>query len=138
MMMADALVSRIRQEVPDWRRHLHQNPELSLDEQDTARFVQETLESRPGLDVTRPTAPSVMARLHTGRAGKVLAIRAAIDALPIQEENDFEFRAQRPGAMHACGHDAHTAMLPSTAKVLSAMADQLAGEVRFLFQQAEE
>ena len=100
--------------------------------------MQETLESRPGPAVTRPTAPSVMARLHTGRARKVLAIRADMDALPVQEENDFEFRPQRPGAMHACGHDAHTAMLLGTAKVLSAMADQLAGEVRFLFQHVEE
>lgn len=137
-MTKDALVSAVRQEVIDWRRHLHQNPELSFQEHDTARFVQETLESLPGLDVTRPTPTSVMARLRTGRPGKVLAIRADLDALPIEEENDFGFRSRRPGAMHACGHDAHTAMLLGTAKVLSAMADELSGEVRFLFQHAEE
>lgn len=137
-MTADALIAHVRQEVLDWRRHLHRNPELSFHEQDTARFVRETLESMPHLSVTQPTATSVMARLQTGRPGKVLAIRADLDALPISEENDFDFRSQRPGAMHACGHDAHTAMLLGTAKVLSAMADQLVGEVRFLFQHAEE
>ncbi len=137
-MTSDELVTNVRQQVIDWRRHLHQNPELSFHEQDTAMFVQETLESVPGLDVTCPTATSVMARLRTGRPGKVLAIRADMDALPIQEENQFEFRSQRPGVMHACGHDAHTAMLLGTAKVLSAMADQLSGEVRFIFQHAEE
>ena len=137
-MTKDALVSAVRQDVIDWRRHLHQNPELSFQEHDTARFVQDKLESLTALDVTRPTPTSVMARLRTGRPGKVLAIRADLDALPIEEENDFSFRSQRPGAMHACGHDAHTAMLLGTAKVLSAMADELSGEVRFLFQHAEE
>jgi len=136
-MTPDELIAQVHQQVIDWRRHLHQNPELSFHEQDTARFVQEALESLPGLDVTRPTATSVMARLHTARPGKVLAIRADMDALPIQEENEFEFRSQRLGAMHACGH-AHTAMLLGTAKVLAAMADQLSGEVRFIFQHAEE
>lgn len=137
-MTTDEAIAGVRQEVLGWRRQLHQNPELSYHEQDTARFVQDTLESLPGLDVTRPTATSVMARLHTERPGKVLAIRADMDDLPIQEENDFEFRSQRPGVMHACGHDAHTAMLLGTAKVLSGMAGQLSGEVRSLFQHAEE
>lgn len=137
-MTTDEAIAEVRQEVLGWRRHLHQNPELSFLEQDTARFVEDTLKSLPGLDVTRPTATSVMARLHTGRPGKVLAIRADMDGLPIPEENDFEFRSQRPDVMHACGHDAHTAMLLGAAKVLSGMADQLSGEVRFLFQHAEE
>ncbi len=137
-MTPDELIAQVHQQVIDWRRHLHQNPELSFHEQDTARFVQEALESMPGLVVTRPTATSVMARLPTARPGKVLAIRADMDALPIDEENEFEFRSQRSGAMHACGHDAHTAMLLGTATVLSAMADQLSGEVRFIFQHAEE
>ena len=137
-MTPDELIAQVHQQVIDWRRHLHQNPELSFHEQDTARFVQEALESMPGLVVTRPTATSVMARLPTARPGKVLAIRADMDALPIDEENEFEFRSQRLGAMHACGHDAHTAMLMGTATVLSAMADQLSGEVRFIFQHAEE
>jgi amidohydrolase len=137
-MTADALISGVRDEVLGWRRHLHQNPELSFHEHDTARFVRETLESLPGLVVTQPTATSVMARLVTGRPGKVLAIRADMDGLPILEENGFDFRSQRPGVMHACGHDAHMAMVLGAAKVLSAMADQLVGEVRFLFQHAEE
>jgi amidohydrolase len=70
--------------------------------------------------------------------GRTLAIRADMDALPIQEENDFEFASRNPGAIHACGHDGHTAMLLGTAKILSEMRDRIWGEVRFFFQHAEE
>jgi amidohydrolase len=79
-----------------------------------------------------------MARLIGAQPGKVLAIRADMDALPIQEENTFEFASRNPGVMHACGHDGHTAMLLGTAKILSRLKDHIKGEVRFLFQHAEE
>jgi amidohydrolase len=79
-----------------------------------------------------------MARLVGERPGRTLAIRADMDALPIQEENDLEFASRNPGAMHACGHDGHTAMLLGTAKLLLGMRDSINGEVRFLFQHAEE
>jgi amidohydrolase len=79
-----------------------------------------------------------MARLIGEQPGKVLAIRADMDALPIQEENTFEFVSKKPGAMHACGHDGHTAILLGTAKILSSLKAQIKGEVRFLFQHAEE
>jgi amidohydrolase len=138
MTVSNELVDRIGTDVVGWRRHLHQNPELSFEEEQTSRFVAETLGSFPGIEVSRPTRTSVMGRLTGGRPGRVLAIRADMDGLPLQEENDFEFASQRPGVMHACGHDAHTAMLLATAKVLSGLRDDLPGEVRFLFQHAEE
>ncbi|MFP5347901.1 MAG: M20 family metallopeptidase [Actinomycetes bacterium] len=125
-------------DVVRWRRHLHQHPELSFQETETADFVARTLESFGGIDVTRPTETSVMGRLRGARPGKALALRADMDGLPIQEENDFEFASDRPGVMHACGHDAHMAMLLGTAKVLTERRDDLTGEVRFLFQHAEE
>jgi amidohydrolase len=117
---------------------LHRNPEVSYHEQETSRFVYETLESFGDLELARPTGTSVVARLVGERPGRTLAIRADIDALPIQEENDFDFASRNPGAMHACGHDGHTAMLLGTAKILSGMRERINGEVRFIFQHAEE
>ncbi|MDQ3377403.1 MAG: amidohydrolase, partial [Actinomycetota bacterium] len=122
----------------EWRRHLHHNPEVSFHEEQTARFVRETLESFGGLEISRPTENSVVARLVGERPGRTLALRADIDALPILEENDFEFASRDPGAMHACGHDGHTAMLLGAAEILSGMRDEVDGEVRFVFQHAEE
>jgi len=121
-----------------WRRHLHRNPEVSFHEEETARFIRETLETFDGLEVSRPTENSVVARLVGDRPGRTIAIRADIDALPITEENDFEFASANPGAMHACGHDGHSAMLLGAAKILSGMRDGIDGEVRFVFQHAEE
>ncbi|HET7479660.1 MAG TPA: M20 family metallopeptidase [Rubrobacteraceae bacterium] len=121
-----------------WRRHLHRNPEVSFHEEKTSQFIYETLESFGGLEISRPTKTSVVARLLGERPGFTLAIRADMDALPIEEENDFEFVSQNPGAMHACGHDGHTAMLLGTAKILAGMKDRIVGEVRFIFQHAEE
>ncbi|WP_134700976.1 M20 family metallopeptidase [Ammoniphilus sp. YIM 78166] len=128
----------MKSEVIHWRRYLHENPELSFQEEKTSQFVCDQLLSFGNLEVTRPTKYSVMARLIGTKPGKTLAIRADMDALPIQEENEFEFVSKTPGVMHACGHDGHTAMLLGAAKILSSMKDQLQGEVRFLFQHAEE
>ncbi len=136
-MLADAAAS-VRQDVLQWRRYLHAHPELSFQEEETAKFVYDTLTTFDGLEVSRPTKTSVMARLIGSAARPVVAVRADMDALPITEENDFEFASKRPGVMHACGHDGHTAMLLGTAKVLAGLRDQLPGEVRFLFQHAEE
>lgn len=131
-------LDEIKEAVVEWRRYLHQHPELSFQEEKTARFVYETLASFDNLELSRPTSTSVMARLKGAKPGKVVAIRADMDALPIQEENGFSFASQTPGVMHACGHDGHTAMLLGVAKVLVAHQEQLAGEIRFLFQHAEE
>lgn len=135
---AERLVNEVKAEVVKWRRYLHENPEISFQEENTSNFVYETLISFGNLEVSRPTKTSVMARLIGEQPGKVLAIRADMDALPIQEENTFEFVSKKPGAMHACGHDGHTAILLGTAKILSSIKAQIKGEVRFLFQHAEE
>ncbi|HEY3287454.1 MAG TPA: amidohydrolase [Gemmatimonadaceae bacterium] len=129
----------MREQVITWRRHLHQHPELSFHERNTSQFVADTLASFGGLEISRPTPTSVMARLF-GEAGPgpVLAIRADIDALPIVEANTHDFVSQAPGVMHACGHDGHTSMLLGAVKVLLGHRRALRGEVRFLFQHAEE
>ncbi|PTM59051.1 M20 family metallopeptidase [Desmospora activa] len=132
------LNAAIREEVIQWRRFLHQNPELSFEEENTSQFVFDTLQSIDGLVLERPTKTSVVARLIGTQPGKVLAMRADMDALPIQEENRCEYTSKKAGVMHACGHDAHTAMLLGAAKILSQWKDQLKGEIRFIFQHAEE
>jgi amidohydrolase len=128
----------VRASVVSWRRHLHQHPELSFHEERTSQFVADTLAGFGGLEITRPTRTSVVARLAGARPGPVLAIRADMDALPIQEANSHEFVSRTAGVMHACGHDGHTAMLLGAAGVLVGRRDELRGEVRFLFQHAEE
>lgn len=133
-----AIPEQLSEEVIRWRRYLHQHPELSFQEEQTSNFVFDTLCSLGNLIVSRPTKTSVMARLIGSSPGKVLAIRADMDALPIQEENTFDFISQNPGVMHACGHDGHTAILLGTAKMLAGLQQQIKGEVRFLFQHAEE
>jgi len=121
-----------------WRRYLHQHPELSFEEHATSAFVAEQLASFGGFEISRPTPTSVVARLIGPHPGKVLAFRADMDALPIAEENQHDFVSQSPGVMHACGHDGHTSMLLTAAKLLSQKKDQLHGEIRFIFQHAEE
>jgi amidohydrolase len=121
-----------------WRRHLHANPELSFHEYETSQFVHETLASFGGLVLERPTPTSVVARLHGDNPGRTLALRADMDALPINEESGVEFASRTEGVMHACGHDGHTAALLAVARTLVDRRAELAGEVRFLFQHAEE
>ncbi len=131
-------VAQIEPDLVAWRRHLHQHPELSFQEHETTAFIEATLKGFGPLEVSRPTKTGVVARLVGPKPGPVVAIRADIDALPIQEENSFPFRSENPGAMHACGHDGHTTMLLGAAKVLAAHRHRLHGEVRFIFQHAEE
>ncbi len=121
-----------------WRRHLHANPELSFEEHETSAFVEQTLRSFGGLEIERPAGTAVVARLRGARPGVVVVLRADMDALPILEENDVPYVSTRPGVMHACGHDGHTAMLLGAAQLLCERRDDLAGEVRFVFQHAEE
>ncbi|NOU72460.1 amidohydrolase [Paenibacillus sp. LMG 31458] len=138
MTMNHDLTVAIEEEVIGWRRYLHKYPELSFHEEKTAQFVYETLQSFGDLEISCPTKTSVMARLIGQQPGKVLALRADMDALPIEEENDFDFVSQNKGVMHACGHDGHTAILLGVAKILAQQKHQIKGEVRFLFQHAEE
>lgn len=135
---AEKLAAEVAEQVVAWRRYLHQHPELSFQEDKTSQYVYETLESFGNLELSRPTKTSVVARLIGSQPGKVLGIRADIDALPIQEENQVPYASDQAGVMHACGHDGHTAMLLGAAKILSGYKDKIKGEVRFIFQHAEE
>ena len=138
MTTTSATTASVRDDVVAWRRQLHREPELSFHETRTAQFVADMLASFSGFDVDRPTPTSVVARLRGARPGPVLAMRADMDALPIQERNEHDFVSLTEGTMHACGHDGHTAMLLGAAKVLADRREELAGEVRFIFQHAEE
>lgn len=121
-----------------WRRHLHQEPELSFQERKTTDYILEQLSNVPGLELATPTKTGVVATLRGAQPGRVIALRADIDALPIQEETGLPFASHKDGVMHACGHDGHTAMQMAAAELLSQKREQLHGEVRFLFQHAEE
>ncbi|AKG74704.1 amidohydrolase [Salinicoccus halodurans] len=122
-----------------WRRHIHRNPELSYKEYGTADYIESILDSFDGIDVSRPTETSVLGTLKGAKTeGPVILLRADIDALPITEETGLEFESSNRGVMHACGHDAHASMLLGAAKELSAMKEEMNGEVRFIFQHAEE
>ncbi|MFS0781286.1 amidohydrolase [Bacillus sp. 1P06AnD] len=125
-------------QVIQWRRHFHRNPELSYQEFNTSNYVFDTLKTFGSLEISRPTKTSVIARLIGAYPGKTLALRADMDALPIKEEANVPFSSNNPGVMHACGHDCHTAMLLGAAKVLTEYRHQLHGEIRFIFQHAEE
>ena len=120
------------------RRHLHMHPELGYQEHQTARFVAERLRAH-GVEVRTGAAETgVVGLIRSGKPGRTVLLRADMDALPIQEENDVPYRSQEPGVMHACGHDGHTAILLSTARVLAERRASLAGNVKVVFQPAEE
>jgi amidohydrolase len=126
-------------EVIESRRHLHQNPELSYQEYNTAKFVAEKLQSfgitfKDGVATT-----GLIAEIKGKDPGKKsIALRADMDALPITEENTVPYKSKVAGVMHACGHDVHTASLLGTAKILNSVKDQFEGTVRLLFQPGEE
>ncbi|HWK26818.1 MAG TPA: amidohydrolase [Solirubrobacter sp.] len=124
------------EDVVEWRRHLHRHPEVSFEEHETSAWIAERLRGF-GLPVERPTPTSVVARLRADAPGPTVVLRADIDALPITEESGVPFTSERPGAMHACGHDGHTAMLLGAARRLTD-GGLPCGEVRFVFQHGEE
>lgn len=133
------LPAGLAEQVTAWRRYLHQHPELSFREHQTAAFIRAALEELPGLEVSQLTPTSVLGVLRGGGgAGRTVLLRADIDALPITEGNTFSYRSQNEGVMHACGHDGHAAILLGAASWLAAEREQLRGEVRFIFQHAEE
>ena len=125
------------------RRHLHQHPELAFEEHETAKLVAERLASLGVEDIRtgvgRTGVTGLIKGTGTGPGGdRVVLFRADMDALPIDEENEVDYKSTAPGKMHACGHDAHTAMLLGSARVLMDMRDRFAGTVKLLFQPAEE
>jgi len=132
-----AQLDAVAGDVVAWRRHLHRHPEPSFEEHETAAFVAEQL-VRLGLSPQRPTPTSVVATIRGGRPGGVVALRADLDALPLEEATGLAFASLRPGLMHACGHDGHTAALLGAAQVLQARRARLPGELRLIFQHGEE
>ena len=120
------------------RRWLHSHAEISFREKETTAWLCAQLEKIDGLTISRPTATGAVATLSTGRPGPVVAFRADIDALAMTEATGLPYASQNPGAMHACGHDGHAAVLLSAARLLAGMRDELRGEARFIFQHAEE
>jgi carboxypeptidase Ss1 len=133
-----AEATSIESEMIKTRRTIHQKPELSYHEEETARLVAEKLESF-GIRVKRGVGGTgVLGILEGGKKGKVVALRADMDALPVEEMADVEFKSKVKGVMHACGHDAHVAMLLGAAKILANHKNELHGTVKFLFQPAEE
>ncbi len=137
---------QLEQKVIEWRRHLHQHPELSNREFNTANVIAEHL-SGLGLEVQTGIAHTgVVGVLIGGKPGPTIALRADMDALPVIEQTDVpfksiaksEYRGKEVGVMHACGHDLHMAMLMGAAEKLSSMKNDIAGTIIFIFQPAEE
>ena len=140
------LSDKIEQKVIEWRRHVHQNPELSNREFETAKYIETHLRNL-GISVQTGVAKTgVVGILKGKKPGKVVALRADIDALPVTERNDLPFKSnirstyngKETGVMHACGHDSHVAILMGVAEVLSQMKSELHGTIKFIFQPAEE
>lgn len=147
------LLARLEQQAKDlegrvieWRRHIHQHPELSNREVNTAAYITAHLKTL-GLKIQTGVAKTgVVALLETGKPGPVIALRADIDALPVTERNSLPFASQErtvfngqeTGVMHACGHDSHVAILMGVAEILSKNKADLRGTIKFIFQPAEE
>ena len=140
------LSDEVEEKVIEWRRHIHQNPELSNREYNTAKYIESHLRDL-GISVQTGVAKTgVVGILKGEKPGKVVALRADIDALPVTERNDLPFKSnitstyngKKTGVMHACGHDSHVAILMGVAEVLSQMKNDLHGTVKFIFQPAEE
>ncbi|ALM74077.1 Thermostable carboxypeptidase [Thermococcus barophilus] len=119
------------------RRDFHMYPELKYEEKRTSSIVSKELEDL-GYEVIRAAKTGVIGILRGKENGKTVALRADMDALSVQEENDVPYKSRVPGKMHACGHDAHTAMLLGAAKILAEIKDKLNGTVKLIFQPGEE
>ncbi len=138
MSVALADADRVHADIVELRRRIHRTPELGLLLPETQARVLEALEGL-GLDVRTGTAvSSVVADLHGDRPGPTVLLRADMDALPMSEETGLDFASSVDGRMHACGHDAHTAMLVGAARLLAERRASIAGTVRFMFQPGEE
>lgn len=134
-----AEIHELQSQLVVWRRHLHQRPELGFQEQLTSAFIAQKLQEWGISHQTEIAKTGVVATINSDRPGtKVLAIRADMDALPIQEANQVSYRSQHDGKMHACGHDGHTAIALGTAYYLSQHPQDWQGTVKIIFQPAEE
>ena len=137
--MSDMLkkAQEIESYVIDMRRYFHENPELSCQEFKTQEKIMQELDAM-GISYEKAGSTSLIAKINAGKGSKTVALRADTDALPVIEQSGVPFTSKNPGVMHACGHDAHTAMLLGAAKILSEMKEELPGEVRLFFQEGEE
>ena len=144
--ISEKTYSNINEKVIEWRRHFHENPELGNREFKTAAYIERHLR-KLGLEVqTGVGITGVVGILKGDKPGKVLGLRADIDALPVTERNDLSFKSkvvteflgETTGVMHACGHDTHTAILMGVAEILAKNKGQVAGTIKFIFQPAEE
>ncbi|HKK25257.1 MAG TPA: amidohydrolase [Gracilimonas sp.] len=142
----DQRADEIEEQVIEWRRHFHENPELSNREFETSAYITDYLYEL-GLEVETGVAHTgVVALLEGGKPGPVIGLRADIDGLPVTERNNLPFKSiatgmyqgKEVGVMHACGHDTHIAILMGVAKILTEMKDEIKGTIKFIFQPAEE
>ena len=126
----------LTEQIIKWRRYLHKHPELGFEEIETAKFIEKELASfglkaRTGIGKT-----GIVVNIGSGKP--CIALRADMDALPIQDMKKVPYASENPGVSHACGHDAHVAMLLGVAKILADLQNQFTGEIRLLFQPLEE
>lgn len=139
--MINQLFSKLEEyydEMVSIRRFMHQHPELSFQEYNTAQFIQAFYENL-GIEVKGKVGGNgVVAKVYGKKPGKTVALRADFDALPIHDEKDVPYKSLVPGVMHACGHDGHTATLLVLAKALNELKDDLEGNYVFIHQHAEE
>jgi len=134
-----SLAQKDHEEIRAIRQHLHANPELSFQEFKTSKFVEEKLKSL-GLETQTGLAGTGLVALIKGKnpTKKTFALRADMDALPIQEKNEVAYKSTNPGVMHACGHDVHTSSLLGAAKILTQLRDEFEGTIKLVFQPGEE
>src|SRR5690625_2897832 len=134
-----AMLEERKSEMIEIRRHLHQHPELSFQEKNTARYIENFYQGKDvGIETNVGNGYGIVVTIKGGQAGKTVALRADFDALPIQEEADVPFKSQNDGVMHACGHDDHTAYLLVLADCLIELKDEIKGTIKIIHQHAEE
>ncbi|EIU5789541.1 amidohydrolase [Listeria monocytogenes] len=128
-----------KDEITQIRRHLHEHPELSFHEAETAKFIQDFYKGKD-VEVTTEVGNghAVIVTIKGGKPGKTIALRADFDALPIEEQTDLPFKSKNPGVMHACGHDGHTAYLLVLADCLIQLKENIPGTIKIVHQHAEE
>lgn len=128
-----------KDEITQIRRHLHEHPELSFHEAETAKFIQDFYKGKD-VEVTTEVGNghAVVVTIKGGKPGKTIALRADFDALPIEEQTDLPFKSKNPGVMHACGHDGHTAYLLVLADCLIQLKENIPGTIKIVHQHAEE
>lgn len=128
-----------KDEIIQIRRHLHENPELSFEEEKTSQYIEEFYQGKDvHLDTKVGGGNGIIVTIKGGKPGKTIGLRADFDALPIEEETDVPFKSKNPGVMHACAHDGHTAYLMVLADCLIQLKDEIPGTIKIIHQPAEE